>query len=106
MNVNKVHSVVKQALASVRFKYLGNIRNGRQVWVSDEEDEPTVAIEAVLGDLDYAFGNAVQYDLRRLNTKRDTVEVSVGDVDVQVVYGTMGDDVAAGSCLFISYMGK
>ena len=104
MNVNEVHSVVKQALASVRFKYLGNIRNGRQVWASDEEDEPTVAIEAVLGDLDYAFGAVTKYNVRRFNTEKGTLEVDVGDVLLEITYGTMGDGATAGCCLFISYM--
>lgn len=88
----------------LRFKYLGNIRNGRQVWVSDEEDEPTFAIEAILEDLSYAFGDAVPYNIRKLNAEKDTFETDVGDVLVEITYGTMGDDVTSGSCLFISCM--
>lgn len=104
MRVNEVQRVIEQTLSSVRFKYLGNIRSGRHVWVSDNEDEPTVAINAILDDLDYTFGDVVQYNLRRLNTERGTFEVNVDDVLIEITYGTLGDGVTAGSCLFISYM--
>lgn len=103
MRASEVHNVVKRVLTKIRFKYMGNVRGNRQVWVSDEEDEAMYPYQSVYQEIAKQFKGLTSIYVEEAGIDRGFVEIFVDNVTLEVVYGRLGDDVNAGVCLFMIY---
>lgn len=103
MRIPEVQNVVKRSLAKARFKYMGNVRGQRQVWVSDEEDWARTGSEVIYEDLAKTFRGLTSCYVEEARETKGYVELYVDNVTVEIIYGKLGNDITTGVCMFIAY---
>ena len=122
MNRAVATNAFQKAFKAAQCKYMGTVRGDKQAYVTDDELQPLEVLDEVFEQIDFklsgenfmiadARGEYFRFGERPLvklsntgNPERGSFVVSFNeDYFVEILYGTLGDDVEGGSCFFVLF---